>query len=451
MNWIIVSLTLFLFGYSAKFDSKSFRYGIADMVDVASLAVVSIHTEQKVNSALQNNPWFDFFYGPRHGQQYKQRPEQKRQGLGSGVVVNKDGTILTNNHVVEGADKILVQLKDDREFEAEVIGLDKESDVAVIRIKKKVKNLPIMKLGNSDKLRVGEWVVAIGNPFGLSHTVTTGIVSAKEIHGRGITNYENFIQTDAAINPGNSGGALLDLDGKLVGINTAILSRSGGNQGIGFAIPINMAKNIMTDLIAHGEVKRGWLGVSIQDIDAALASALKLKSKEGVLISEIMHNSPASKSKLQDGDLIVSLNGEKIKNTNELRNEVAQLKPGSIAKFIVMRSGISLNIRVVIGNRSGESLPVAFSSTKFGAQVQEEQLEGQNRRIKGLLVKQITPRSIASKNGRRVGDLILKVNGNRVKSLAQYQSNIKSLLKNKKGVLYLSREGRRLFLAIELD
>jgi serine protease Do len=285
----------------------------------------------------------------------------------------------------------------------------------------------------------------------LSHTVTTGIVSAKEIHGRGITNYENFIQTDAAINPGNSGGALLDLDGKLVGINTAILSRSGGNQGIGFAIPINMAKNIMTDLIAHGEVKRGWLGVSIQDVDAALASALKLKSKEGVLISEIMQNSPASKSKLEEGDLIISLNGEKIKNTNELRNEVAQLKPGSTAKFIVMRSGVSNDVKVVIGNRSGEPLLAAYSKTGFGAQVQEEQLEVQGRLIQGLLVKQINPKSIASINGLRPGDLILKINSTRVKSLAQYQNSLQSLLNNKKGILYLSREGRRLFLAIEVQ
>jgi len=329
--------------------------------------VVSVRTEQTLRGQeMGHNPWEEFFFGP--APQRQPRPEFKQEGLGSGVIVSAQGYILTNNHVVEGANKIVVTLFDKREFEAKIVGTDKESDLAVIRIEPGKEVLPVAFLGDSDKLRIGDWVMAVGNPFGLNHTVTQGIVSAKEISGRGITQYENFIQTDAAINPGNSGGALVDMQGALVGINTAILSRTGGFQGIGFAIPINMARDIMRMLIDHGKVVRGFLGVSLQDLDPALSKALKLEGTQGALVAEVIADSPAEQAGVQAGDVVLELNGVGVVDVNTLRNRVALLPPGKSATLLIIRDGKRKNIEVKVSSRSGEEM------VGLGGEAHEEQL-----------------------------------------------------------------------------
>ncbi|MCP4711199.1 MAG: trypsin-like serine protease, partial [Planctomycetes bacterium] len=257
------------------------------------------------------SPFDEFFGNPRRRQQQPQQPQKRQEerrtsGVGSGVIVSKDGYILTNYHVVGEADEITIETYDEREFEAEIIGVDSLSDVAVIKIKEKVNDLPVAYLGDSKNLRPGDWVMAVGNPFNLSSTVTTGIVSALGRQTAGITMYQNFIQTDAAINPGNSGGALVNIEGELIGINTMIFTRSGGYMGIGFAIPINMAKTIMEQLIYKGQVSRGWLGVQIGDIDHNMKDALGLKNRKGVLINDVFDGQPAKKAGIKIGDVILS-------------------------------------------------------------------------------------------------------------------------------------------------
>jgi serine protease Do len=319
----------------------TFRYEFANVAEKVCPAIVSIQTEISAKSQNFRDDFNQFFGVP------KQR-SGKQQGQGSGVIVSHSGQILTNSHVIEDASQITVMLSDKREFKAKIVGADKQTDIAVLQLEGDVKKLPVAKLGNSDALRVGEWVIAIGNPFGLSQTVTKGIVSAKGVHNTGITNYENFIQTDAAINPGNSGGGLFNLSGDLIGINTAILSRSGGFQGIGFAIPVNLAKSVMDDLLSGGKVSRGWLGANIQEIDQNLAKALKLSSAKGAFIGDVVENSPAEKGGLKVGDVVRSVSGKIIENANDLRNMVAMLRPGEVAEFEVLRDGKTIKLKVTI-------------------------------------------------------------------------------------------------------
>ena len=271
------------------------------------------------------------------------------QGLGSGVIISKDGLVLTNNHVVQSADRIQVSLSDGRSMEATVIGLDPKSDLAVLRLKGDVRNIKPIKLGNSADLRLGEFVLAIGNPFGLSGSVTLGIVSAKGRANVGIVDYEDFIQTDAAINPGNSGGALVNMKGELVGINTAIMSRSGGYQGIGFAIPTNMAEPIMKALIKDGKVRRGWLGVSIEDVTPELARSIGLKEATGVRIRGIQPGSPAAKAGLRVGDVILSVKGTSVDTSSRLRNLVALIGADKSTSFSVFRDGQTTNVDAKLG------------------------------------------------------------------------------------------------------
>jgi serine protease Do len=268
-------------------------------------------------------------------------------GQGSGFLVSKDGYILTNSHVVENADHIKVRLNDGNEIEAKIIGTDPKSEVAVIKIPGK--DLPFIEMGDSEKLEIGEWVIAVGNPFGLSKSITAGIVSAKGRNSVGLADYENFIQTDAAINPGNSGGPLIDLDAKVIGINTAIFSQNGGNMGIGFAIPINMAKSIMEQLIANGKVTRGFLGILMQEVNPELAERFELKTKKGVLISRVIPDSPADKSGLKIGDIIIKLEDKSVSDINAFRNSIAMLTPGTEKEITVNRDGKNTAITVKIG------------------------------------------------------------------------------------------------------
>jgi serine protease Do len=323
---------------------------------------------------------FEFFFGPHGGEQ----KDFYTEGNGSGVIVSPEGYILTNNHVVEGAKEIHVALTDGREFDAEVVGADPSSDIAVIRVE--AEGLPVAPLGNSDDLQVGDWVVALGSPFGLENTVTAGIVSATGRTNMRLADYEDYIQTDAAINPGNSGGALVNLAGQVVGINTAIASRTGGYMGVGFAIPINQAKDIMGQLIETGTVTRGWLGVSIQDVTPALRETLRLGDDvKGALVGEVMPDTPAMSAGIEVGDVIVGMDGETVADANDLRNRVASVRPGKKVSLELLRSGDERSVTVTIGERPSDLTPTA-STTPGGPPTR-----GGKQTVRGITVGSLTP------------------------------------------------------------
>jgi len=309
-------------------------------------------------SPFSNDNPFQFFFGvPPDSQMQRQTPEPKKQerreqGLGSGVIVSKEGYILTNYHVVSGANEIEVKLNDGRNYDAEVVGADSLSDVAVIKIKEHVGDLPVAELGNSDRLRPGDWAIAIGNPFSFTSTVTAGIISALNRSVDGGDRYENFIQTDAAINPGNSGGALVDINGQVIGINTMIYTQSGGYMGISFAIPVTMARKVMDDLINKGKVTRGWIGVTIQNLDRATREALNLPpAQKGVLVGDVTENQPAANAGLKRGDIITVFNGKKTDASNDLRNAVAEVAPSTKVPVEILRNGKKMTLEVVVGDR----------------------------------------------------------------------------------------------------
>ena len=312
----------------------------------ASPAVVSINTSKAaVRHPRSNDPWFQFFFGDQGN--------QPQAGLGSGVIISPDGYILTNNHVVEGADEIEVTLTDSRRASARVIGTDPETDLAILKVE--LDKLPVIVLGNSDALAVGDRVLAIGNPFGVGQTVTSGIVSALGRSQLGINTFENFIQTDAAINPGNSGGALVDVPGNLLGINTAIYARSGGNMGIGFAIPVSTARLVLDGIVKDGQVTRGWIGVEPQELNAELIEAFKLQPEAakagGVIITGVLQNGPAAQGGIKPGDVITAVNGQPVKNVSQLLTAVASLKPGTPAPLSVLRGNGPVEIAVTPGKR----------------------------------------------------------------------------------------------------
>ncbi|MBQ0936269.1 S1C family serine protease [Ideonella paludis] len=311
----------------------------------AAPAVVSVTTSKHARSVVRGDPWFHYFFGQRGGQQAPDAPE----GLGSGVIVSADGYLLTNNHVVEGADGITVRLSDGREVNATLVGADPETDVAVLKIN--ADRLPVITLGSLSQLHVGDAVLAIGNPFNVGQTVTSGIVSALGRSGLGLSTFENFIQTDAAINPGNSGGALVDAAGNLVGINTAIYSRSGGSLGIGFAIPVDLARQVMDSLIKDGQVTRGWMGVQPRELDPDFVQSFKLPISEGVLITGVLQDGPASQAGLKPGDVVVRIQGQPVRSVSELLSTVAAITPGTEALIAVQRGEQALEIKVTIAKR----------------------------------------------------------------------------------------------------
>jgi Do/DeqQ family serine protease len=320
---------------------------LASAAKLASAAVVSLNTSKAAaKNPKMNDPWFKFFFGD-------QNPGEPQAGLGSGVIVSANGYILTNNHVVEGADEIEVILNDTRKAKAKVIGTDPDTDLAILKID--LDKLPVIVLGNSDTLQVGDQVLAIGNPFGVGQTVTSGIVSALGRNHLGINTFENFIQTDAAINPGNSGGALVDVNGSLMGINTAIYSRSGGSMGIGFAIPVSTAKQVLDGIVTDGQITRGWIGVEPQDLNAELAETFKIKPEAaqagGVIIIGVLQNGPAAQAGIKPGDVVTAVSGKPVSNVSQLLTAVAALKPGKPAPLTVLRGDGPVEIAVTPGKR----------------------------------------------------------------------------------------------------
>ncbi len=391
-------------------------------------------------------PW-ERFFGPAPKKGFKQR------SLGSGFIINRDGYILTNNHVVENADEILVKLEDDKEFKAKIIGRDPKTDIAVIKIEG-ASDLVAAPLGNSDQLRVGEWVVSIGNPFGLSHSITAGIVSAKARYiGQG--SYDQFIQTDAAINPGNSGGPLINLKGEVVGVNSAIFSRSGGNIGIGFAIPINLAKELIPQLEEKGRVTRGWLGVLIQKVTPEIAEHLELKDSKGALVADVVEDGPAKAAGLRVGDVIVEFDGHAVKDSTELPLLVARTTVGKAVKVKVIRDNETQTFSVTVAELKDEETQVAAGKEEsFGLTVQPltpdiaESL-GLSKEIKGVVVSGVEPSSSADDAGLRRGDVIVEVNRKPVEDMAAYRKALKNAGPGKSLLLLVRRGENTIFVALK--
>jgi serine protease Do len=419
------------------------RNSFAPVVQKVAPAVVKITTATRIHNTAYSGPGpgsqpgmddlMRRFFGdesdgrmPRHNFRAPHMPRQ--EGLGSGVVITKDGYILTNNHVVDGAEEVKVALQDGREFTAKVIGRDPKSDVAVVKID--AKDLPTIPIADSDKVEVGDVVLAIGNPFGIGQTVTTGIVSATGRGGAIGLDYEDFIQTDAAINPGNSGGALVDSEGRLIGINTAILSRSGGNQGIGFAIPSDLARDVAQSLVRDGHVTRGYLGVMIQDVNPALAKEFKLKDNTGALVGDVTEKSPAEKAGLKEGDVIIEFNGKKVTDSRHLKLEVARTQPGESVPLKVLRDGTTKDLQIAIKEMPGQE---RFAKNERSDSNQDDNgtlngvtvgdLDRQARQqfelpanVKGVVVTDVAPDSAAAEAGLKPGDVIQEINRKPVKT-----------------------------------
>ncbi|MEI8102220.1 MAG: DegQ family serine endoprotease [Chlorobium sp.] len=444
---------------------KSFNEAFVQIAESATPSVVTIFTEKTVNQRMQSpfdffgSPFDDFFGMPGEGSPNRRKEVQR--GLGSGVIVTADGYILTNNHVIDGADTVYIRTSDNRKISAKVIGSDPKTDIAVIKVDEK--NLKPVIIGDSDKLRVGEWVIAIGSPLGenLARTVTQGIVSAKGRANVGLADYEDFIQTDAAINPGNSGGPLVNINGELVGINTAIASRTGGFEGIGFAVPSNMAKKVLTSLITTGKVTRAYLGVTIQDIDENLARAMNLKAGEGALVGTVIDGSPAAKYGIKTGDVILDFNGVRVTSSAVLRNAIASQSPGSTAKLHVFRDGSMKQFSIPLQEQSAKEPTSKRSasddavSTLLGFRGEELTAErAQKLKLKPgagkVVVTAISPSSNAYRAGLRAGDIIYSLNKQDVRSYSEYSTLVSKVKKGDLVFILVGRGVSKIYFAFNL-
>ena len=376
--------------------------------------------------------------------------------MGSGVIVSPDGYIITNNHVVDGASELTVTLPDKREFKAKIVGTDPKTDLAVVKIN--ASNLPYVRWGDSSKLQVGEYVLAVGNPFGLNSTVTLGIVSALGRGHMGITQYEDFIQTDAAINPGNSGGALVNTAGELIGINTAIVSQTGGYQGVGFAVPANMAKPVYESLVKTGKVVRGYLGVAIQELTQNLAKSFGLKQAKGALVSSVAEDSPAERAGIKQGDVIVAYQGNPIEDPAVLQREVTRTPVGTKATLKVIRDGREQEVTATIGEQS-ETAKVASADSSMenalaGVEVQSLDLQtarelGLHGKVQGVVVVNVEPDSLADRAGLAQGDVIKEINRQPIKSVRDYEKIASNLKKDESVLLLINRRGTALFITVK--
>ncbi|MCX8093705.1 MAG: DegQ family serine endoprotease [Candidatus Goldbacteria bacterium] len=448
-------LLLFVLASLSFTEVKMIPATFKDVADAVKESVVNISTVTviKQTNPFYNDPFFDDdflyrFFGIPQG-------TFKTRSLGSGVIISADGYILTNNHVVEKADEITVKLYNQKEYKAKIVGRDKETDLAIIKIN--ANGLKPAKIGDSDKVEVGDWVIAVGSPFGLEQTVTQGIISAKgRIIGAGP--YDDFLQTDAAINPGNSGGPLINLDGEVIGINTAITSRSGGYEGVGFAIPINMAKKVYGDILQKGKVVRGWLGVAIQDLTPDLAKYFKVD--EGVLISQVFTNGPAHKAGMQRGDVIIEFDGKKIKKYRELQSIVASTPVNKTVNVKVIRKGKEVNLKIKVGERNPDAIlepekpEISQSENNLGVTVSDitDDIASQYGISKGsgVVVIAVDPGSSAEDAGIMRGDIIHEINGKQIKNTSDFNEAVKTVEKNKQVVVLIERGNSMLYLAFNV-
>jgi serine protease Do len=442
-------------------DSPTVPHSFSDLAEKSSPAVVNIRTVKIVKRSGEkshpfgqdpfgkDNPmkdFFDRFFGP------EQHPDFKQRSLGSGFIIDSDGYVVTNNHVVEGADKIKVFLKNEKEYDAQIVGRDANTDIALIKIMSE-DDFPVIQLGDSDALKVGQWVVAIGNPFGLGHTVTAGIVSAKgRVIGSGP--YDDYIQTDASINPGNSGGPLLNMQGKVIGINTIIIA---GGTGIGFAIPVNLAKEVVAQLKDNGEVTRGWLGVSIQDLPKELADYFGIEDRQGVLIADVVPGDPADVAGIRAQDIVLEINGEKVKNSKVLLKKVAQLKVGNTAKLKVLREGKTKVITVKVAKRDDAKIVAQkkpeMIKADLGIQVADLNPENTNRfnvsDTEGVIVTGLVPGGKGAEAGIRMGDIIKGINRREIRAVNDYDRAMEKL-KDGDAISFLIKRPNFGFLVIKL-
>lgn len=440
----LITLTAIVFCIPSKNDFNELFIKVSQNGSPTVVSIISEKTEKYINP---------FFFDPFGNSDPFSPQERKSQGLGSGVIIDKDkGYILTNNHVIDDANEIKIILFDKREIEAEVLGTDPLSDLAVLKID--ADNLSQANMGNSNNLEIGEWVIAIGSPFGLhlNHTVTSGIVSAKgrsDVISR--ANFENFIQHDAAINPGNSGGALFDLNGDLIGINTAIATDgySRSNAGVGFAIPINQAKRVMEDLINGGEVLRGYLGVMIQDLDENKAKVLGLDDKKGAFVTMVVEDGPAGKAGIKEKDVIISLNSKPIESSNQLRNDVSSMRPGETAVFSIIRNELLQSVSVILGKRPGEnSISDSYKNqTKFDllGLIVDEHSNGE-----GVVIIDLDVEGEAYKNNLRKNDIINEINRTEIKTLENYTKEIENYKSGDVVMVRIIRDGQNIYEAFEI-
>jgi serine protease Do len=432
----------------------SIETSFAPVVERALPAVVNISSSKVSKVSAQTpqemEPFFRQFFGRDLQGQNSQRPRrQTEHSLGSGVIVRSDGYLLTNNHVIDGATDITVTLDDKREFKAKLVGTDPKTDIAVLKID--ASNLPTLPLADSTKARVGDLVLAMGSPFGLGQTVTMGIISAQGRTNMGIEEYEDFIQTDAPINPGNSGGALINTRGELVGVNTAILANNGGNQGVGFAVPVSLARNVMTQVMDHGKVVRGYLGVLPQNITPAMAKALQLKQANGVLIGDVTAGAPAAQAGLVRGDIILDVDGHKVNGANQLRMLVSMTPPGTTVRMQVLHNDTEKTVSVKLAEIP-ENLAKAGSSAErnedAGATSALDGVSVEAAKGKGLLVTGVEQSSAASAAGLREGDVILEVNRKNVAGVADFDRAVRNVSSGTT-LLLVQRAEKTFYVAVQ--
>ncbi len=442
-------------------SAKQISQAFVEVAKKVTPSIVMIVNEEKLQNAMGDDSLRQFFPNDFFNNFFNYTPEQREQvqrTLGCGVILSSDGYIVTNNHVVDNSTKLQVTLPDGRRVTGRIIGKDAKTDLALIKVD--AGSLNALTLGHDKDIEVGEWVLAIGSPFGeaLNHTVTSGIISAKGRSNVGIADYEDFLQTDAAINPGNSGGALVDLDGDLIGINTAILSSSGANAGIGFAIPVDMVRQITDQLKSQGHVTRGWLGVSIQELTPEMKKSLNLENYDGAVVSDVQKGSPAAEAGFKSYDVVTSVNGKAIRDNTQLRDEIASLRPGSKAEIGIVRDEKQKTIAVTIGELKDEK-PNSESQgsdkeEKLGMRLQTltpqiaEQLE--STRTSGVVITQVAPGSVAEGSGLQQGDLIFEVNRKPVKTVSEFESMI-TTAGHSGLVLAVDRQNRTFFITLDLS
>jgi len=448
----------------------------APVVEKVAPNVVTIATSKMVKRGAQqqnpmfNDPMFRRFFGipdAPNGQEDDEAPgkggrkRKQTMGLGSGVIVSPDGHIITNNHVIDGADEILVKVGNEKhEYTAKKIGTDPSTDLAILKIEP-LKKLQGITFADSDKIRVGDLAIAVGNPFGLTQSVTMGIVSATGRGGTGITDFENFIQTDASINPGNSGGALVDTEGRLIGINTAIFSRTGGNQGIGFAVPANLARTVMEGLIKNGKVSRGFLGIALQPLSDELAKMFKIEENAGALVASVSEKSPAEKAGVKEGDIVVEVSGQKVEGPRELQLLVAAIAPGTKVDVKLVRDGQEKLVTVELGERPNAGLTAANTPEKAddpdvldGVTVAEIDAEARKKfdlpdTVKGVIITAVDPDSASAEAGLKIGDVIHEINREPINSSKQAVELSEKVKKEKKVLLRVSTKGSSRFVVVE--